>query len=430
MSFESTPHAHSHIPHTHEHGAMLPAEVSELFQDIGNFFIRWHTLEGTLGNDGGSVLDFDFYPRDHAEYQAFSSRFQALTVLESLRERLDAIQHLPGLKNATYLRHKLLGSSTYLRALMGQRFSFHEYLSDTMGIEPEPIALPELQALREQLEHALARFSIPFSENGAARLREEMLESDHNRFSSELCMGAETWVHRLRSALSLSAAPHFKIEIASVDAYWANWIDGSLADGIRLRINVHPRITYYKGAALGYAVHEIGGHALHVLEMNRGRELDRIDSPIMNLTVHSCEAFQMEGLAQSVLELMADPSELSPELKLDQALRAWHGALLNNAHLSLEGGIAFDKVVNELIQTSPFMQVSRILSDMRDRMKNPLFRSYIHVYNPSRRLFLTALKLPMSLRIQFLQKMYTMLYTPEQIRIELKRLQGLAGGAS
>jgi len=232
-------------------------------------------------------------------------------------------------------------------------------------------------------------------------------------------------VQRLHSQMSLSAAPRFKIEVASVDAYWANWIDGSLNDGIRLRINVHPRITFYQGAALGYAVHEIGGHALHVLEMNLARTRGLLDSPGMNLTVHSCEAFQMEGLAQGVLELVAEPEELSPALKLDQALRAWHGMLLNNAHLALEGGVGFDVVARDLLQTSPLTRPGRVLSDLRDRLRNPLFRSYIHVYAPSRKTFLSARALPMARRVEFLRKMYTGLYTPAQIHAELARLTAL-----
>lgn len=405
----------------------LTLDALELQREISRFYHRWHALEARLGSDGGSVLDFDFCPREQLTHlePPFGDRLVALQKLESLR---DALSHSTAadFHNFEYLQQKLQGSSHYLRALMGQRYSFEEYLQACMGVPPEPATPGQLQALYDRVGASCEVLGLPFEGaregGGLESIDQRMTERDHHRFAAELSEAATLWVARLHGLLALSAAPQYRIEADSVDAYWANWIDGSLDAGIRLRINLHPRISFHKGASVGYAVHEIGGHALHVLEMNLAREQGRMDSAGLNLTVHACEAFQMEGLAQTVLELVSEPSERSPELQFDIALRTFHSALLNNAQIALEAGAAMEEVIAWLMKTSPLIRPLRILADLRDRMRNPLFRSYIHVYAPSRRTFMTACALPLPERLTFLKKMYTGLYTPRQIRETLREL--------
>lgn len=402
-------------------------DAYELQREISRFYHLWHALEARLGSDGGSVLDFDFCPRDQLPPldAPFADRLDALRILETLRDALTR-STATDFHNFEYLQQKLLGSSYYLRALMGQRFHFTEYLQACMGVPPEPASEVQLQALYHRVGECCEVLGLPFEGaregDGLESIDQRMTERDHHRFAAELSEAATVWVARLHGLLELSAAPQYRIEADSVDAYWANWIDGSLDAGIRLRINLHPRISFHKGSSVGYAVHEIGGHALHVLEMNLAREQGYLDSAGLNLTVHACEAFQMEGLAQTVLELVSEPAERSPELQFDIALRTFHSALLNNAQIELEAGAAVDDVVRWLMRKSPLIRPMRILSDLRDRMKNPLFRSYIHVYAPSRRTFLTACSLPLPKRLAFLKKMYTGLYTPRQIRETLQEL--------
>ena len=75
-------------------------------------------------------------------------------------------------------------------------------------------------------------------------------------------------------------------------------------------MNTHERIEYEQRSARGLAAHEIAGHAAHVAGMRQAVRDGRLDACALNLTVHSCEAFHMEGLAQVALYALSRPGEL------------------------------------------------------------------------------------------------------------------------
>ena len=267
--------------------------------------------KANLRDHRGAILDFDFCPREdiRALEPPFSNRLEALRSLEELREQLTS-NPMKSFANFSYLSLKLEGASAFLRALMGERWEFGRYLRATMGIDPVPMPADAIAEVRERLEARLSRLGIPHSEEGRAAFEEALVMREMEGFEQRLQLEATRWVDRIQRRVGLNTTPRYAIESAHEDAYWANWIDGSVDGPIRLRINLHPRISYHRGAETNLAVHEIGGHAMHVLEMDAARRRGEIDAPSLNLTVHSCEAFQMEGLAQSVLQLVGEEEEI------------------------------------------------------------------------------------------------------------------------
>ena len=396
--------------------------MPELNASISRFYHRWHALEAALA-EGVQVLDFDYCPREDLSdgEPPFTDRLEALRHLERLRERL-ADGAAGGLCNAEFLALKLTGSAAFLRALMGERIPFGPYLRATMGIDPEPVPTQEIEALRSELEQTFSKLGIPFSPEGKPAYDRYMVMRDTSGFGDALRREADRWVGLLQGRVGLMAQPAYGIEVVSEDAYWANWIDGSVAAGIRLRVNTHPRITFLNGCETGFAVHEIGGHALQLLELDAARRAGRVDGAALNLTVHSCEQFQLEGLAQSVLLLVAEEGEIPEALAIEHLLRRYHGAVQNNAQLEIEAGRPVDEVVEEVLGRSPFTTPLKALSDLRDRGRHPLYRAYMHVYPPSLRKFLTACELSPARRREFLRLMYTRLWTPDQIDAALQAL--------
>jgi hypothetical protein len=381
---------------------------------VSSFLQRWHALEDSLGDKGGLVVDFDMAPRSlhgRARSQPYPDRWAALVALGDLRTQ---VAGAPALANRGFLLAKLTGADAYLRALLGERAPFEDYLAATMGLCPKRADLDALAAEAQALASAFASHGIRWAPEGREAFRACFGRGDLSTFETDLRGAAEDLVARLRARLPSIPAPDFRVESAHADAYWSNWIDGSVENGVLLQVNTHPRIEYLRFSHQTLAAHEISGHACHVAGL-RSSGPDAVDPCTLNLAVHSCEAFQMEGLAQAMLQMLVPASELGEELMLLERYRAYTGTRVNEAQLDLEAGAPIDAVSRGLQRDVPLGKAMGMLSSLRDRSRNPLFRTYIHVYAPSRALFLTALDLEPAHRDAFLQAAVTRLWTPSQL---------------
>jgi hypothetical protein len=317
--------------------------------------------------------------------------------------------------NPAFVRAKLAGADAYLRALMGERAPLAGYMQSTMGIAPQRLDVEALQTERDALERDFRGYGVPMTPAGRDDFRRTFALADVDSMEDELRSEAVGWVGALRDLLGDLPAPDYRIEVAHVDAYWANWIDGSVEAGVTLRVNRHPRIEYHEGSATALAAHEIAGHAAHVACLQRAAGQGRLDPCVLNLAVHSLEAFQMEGLAQTVMHLVPRSEPLSDNLALLDRYRDHVAARTNLAQQDLEDGMPIDEVGADLADSCPLSRPQSLRASLRDRSRDPLFRSYIHVYSPARRFFLQALDLSIERRIAFLQACYERLWTPTQL---------------
>lgn len=317
--------------------------------------------------------------------------------------------------NPAFLRAKLAGADAYLRALMGERAPLASYLHSTMGIAPQRLDGEALQAERDELERDFRAYGVQMTTAGRDDFRRVFGLTDLSSLDAELRREAVGWVAALRELLGDLPALDYRIEVAHVDAYWANWIDGSVESGVTLRVNRHPRIEYHHGSATALAAHEIAGHAAHVACLQRAAAQGRLDPCALNLAVHSLEAFQMEGLAQTIMHLAPRAEPLSDKLGLLDRYRDHVAARTNLAQQDLEDGMPIDEVGADLADACPLSRPQSLRASLRDRSRDPLFRSYIHVYSPARRFFLQALDLPMDRRVAFLRASYDRLWTPAQL---------------
>ena len=135
----------------------------------------------------------------------------------------------------------------------------------------------------------------------------------------------------------------------------------------------------------------------------------------------------MEGLAQIALQLLARPGEISQALLLREELAEYHQMVMNNAHMALERGEHLTDVVADVLRRCPFVSSLSARNGLRDRMNNPLFRSYLFVYGPSKTFFKRALKLGPVGRRWFLQQVYCSFQTPTQLEVTLKEAMARDG---
>lgn len=379
------------------------------FQDeVTRFYRRWHALERALGPEGGLVLDFDM-ASDVGPCPPFANRNEALRALEDFRVPQD-------LRNPAFVEAKLEGAAAYLRALDGERADFDVYVRQTMGITPEVVPRAELDALREELEVGFADRRIPFSPDGRVAFGAWFGSVSGDQLGTPLRAHAERYVARVLALLGGLPTPEYRIEVVREDAYWSNWIDGSAASGVLLRVNTHERIEYNRFSAEALAAHEIAGHAVHVAALRRAVAGGSADPCVLNLAVHSCEAFHMEGLAQVAQAVLSNAEEGGADHALLERHRDYAGARINNAQIAIERGADLDEEVAATLRDCPLLKPLAVQSSLRDRRMSPLLRSYIHVYAPSRRLFLQAVALPEASRAAFFRAAWTGVYTPDQLR--------------
>lgn len=398
-----------------------------LLEKINLFYRRWAAIEDNFGTDKGSVLDWDYCPEvDLGGPSAVTDRLSALHELEKIQHALAAADRR-GFCNHHFLVEKLAGANAYLRALLGQRIPFKQYLHATIGIEPRRNGSAKLEQLAHHAEQLLAAHDIKWSPDQRHAFDALTLFPDPQKFGQSLKEHAARWVEQVQSALGLEIEPNYEIVEVVKDEYWHNWIDGRRGEPIRLQVNLHPRNHFRRGQDEVLAAHEIAAHAVQVLQLDKEREAGRLDSSSMNLAVHSCETFQMEGLAQTILHLLSD-DQPSEQVQLIEAVWDYHRALINDSQIDIENGEPIDQVVSRIERDAPFLTRLTAMSDLRDRSHNPLFRAYVHVYDPSAHTFMRAKKLSQELRYEFLQLMYTGLYTPPQIESILDELEGREAG--
>lgn len=398
---------------------------SAAFHDaVTTFYQRWHAYERAQGAKGGLVIDFDMAPRPPgAAWQPYESREEALDALESVAV---LYEQGPEMANPAYMKQRLLGSDAYLRALMGEKIFYWTAVKRMMGVYPAPLDPDKLERLGAEARAALERRGVPWSAEGREQLRQRFGLADLRDFERDLRRWAGIFVERLRARVPTVPEPAYRIETACEDAYWSNWIDGSLEAGVTLKVNTHPRCSYDRYSAMALAAHEIAGHAVHVASMQLaateagGR---RVDPSALNLTVHSCEAFQMEGLAQAMLQILAEPDEIDPDLAALELYRGYAKERVNAAQHDVEEGRPIDEVGKALLADCPLSRPVSLRSDLRDRSLNPLYRAYVFVYAPSRRSFLQIAELPRPQQDQLLSDFLFGLYTPSQIESRIESVR-------
>src|SRR5262249_36125999 len=125
------------------------------------------------------------------------------------------------------------------------------------------------------------------------------------------------------------------VEIAYEDAYWKNWISGNLSSHqIGLRINCHPRHSWYVGAAETLVLHEYCGHAVQMINWHRRIERKELPEFAGILTVHCPDQFTLEGLAEALAHFLPDESvRLEPKSIVLRALHDYSLMVMNNMHI-------------------------------------------------------------------------------------------------
>ncbi len=342
-----------------------------LHPNIVALYRGWHALERRL--DGTDIVDFDFSAvTDTVE---FTSRSQVLLALESCARSTTGADLA-----SEFNRDRLEASICYLNVCLGEQVPFAEYVRRTMGATPRKFSEVELLDSYDRVDALLEEIGLRFCPNRKAEYEAQCLIQDKTTVKDQINNQLAQWFDRLGKFITVPSLNHVTVSFTEVDAYWSNWVSGSVRDGFALQVNLHPRVNYLKGTPALLAAHEYCGHLIQVQQWALNVASGAIDPSYGFTTVHSPEAFMMEGLADVLVYVLADDAALDFDQRLAREL-TWHSRLIsNNVHYLINTGHNFRDVFQYYRRYSPFVDDRTIESSIRDRSNNPLSRTYQYVY--------------------------------------------------
>jgi hypothetical protein len=373
----------------------------------------WHTLERQLA--GADIVDFDLSTT--TDQMEFTSRSQVLLALEECRRSID------GQDLVSQFNHdRLQASICYLNVCLGEQVPFAEYVQKTMGATPKKFSEVELLDSFDRVDALLEEIGLKFSVNYKSQYEAQCLIQDKTAVKHQISAQLEKWLDRLGKFIAVPQLDRVNVSFTQADAYWSNWVSGSVRDGFALQVNLHPRVKYLKGAPSLLAAHEYCGHLIQVQQWALNVANGSIDPNYGFTTVHSPEAFMMEGLADMLVYVLADDTTLDFDERLAREL-TWHSRLVsNNVHYLINTGHHFRDVFHYYRHYSPFLDDLTIEASIRDRSNDPLGRTYQYVYGIALDYFRQLLAgKPFDHQREILQILYRQPYTKTQ----MDRLFGL-----
>src|ERR1017187_1952366 len=360
----------------------------------------WDAYERAHG--GPSIVDFDLSSVPGSA--SFTSRRDVLSALCELYNQLN-----DATDEEDFLRTRILGSISYLRALMGQQIAFANYLHRTLGVEAAPFPVEEVEVARNAVSESLAPFEIVMRVEDRKRFERDLVIRDPSVIKRGIVGNQDLWLGRLRAAgIPAPRQLPLCVQFTEVDAYWSNWISGSTQEGITLRINVHPRKRYDRGQPLALCLHEVCGHAV---QMSIWRELiiqGRLSEACGVTTVHSPEVFVAEGLGQTVADLLGSNWEFPAEFHLSRALQSYGLMILHNAHLMIYEGVSVERMLEYACDHLPLSDPDTLEAEIRGRGSDLLFKSYQLSYSVGEQ---AIKKLIRGLSIKQKQALFLAMYT-------------------
>ena len=350
--------------------------LDSLYEEVVAFYRGWNELETSgVYADGQPILDHDNAPPQHHGH--FNSRREVLTVLSDLRRCLGEHADVHPV-----VQDNLVASEAYLRATLGERLSFRDYVSALYHYHPAPIPSRTLEATAAKVRSLCQHFGLMYrAEDRAAYLDRFRVESPEE-VAALACASQDYWLERLYTHVQRPEELKIKVEVVQKDEPWSFFLSGG-AGLMTFSINAHPRHTFTRGQCEYIASHEIAGHAVQNSLWAKAITQQGLPIALQIWTTHHPIVPLTEGLAQALPYLLCQEPELGAEMMLAKTLRELRDMALANAQLMLEDSspvtAAWEYCADRLLFVQPF----EIERDLTNRMLKPSERAYQHCYSPS-----------------------------------------------
>lgn len=334
----------------------------------------WHELEKSSGID---IIDFDLIPA--IEGEKFRSRDE---VLEKLRFLHDQIE--PKNSQEEFIKAKINSSTYYLRALMGEKIPYREYVENIIGIAPQEIPENEISVQKEIMNDLLREVGYKPSKESFYQFsqRIRLTSKKQARIQADEC--ERTLIPIVLEELGFQHIkfPH-KIRFVEERNYWMGWTS-TTQEGLLLRYNFHPLREWYLGDMEFMTLHEVGGHFVQAAILKKRIEYGEVNPLIGVTTVHEPHTFIGEGTANAISYFLPEVDKaLSPYGLLARAQRTVRDYVQNNAHIWINEGRSEDELVEYIMEHHPFSSEENIRMNLNNWKNNPLRRAYQYVYGIS-----------------------------------------------
>lgn len=375
-----------------------------------SFFYKWHRFEKQNHID---IIDFDLIQEGNKYLGQFKDRKEVLGELETLIKKYSVLPH----KNQ-FILDKLKASLYYLKALMGVKFPFDSYVSNTMGLKPKMIEEKVLKEVLKLKINAYKKVGYEYTKDDLKRFNKEN-ELTKSEIESSFKSFRDTLVPQVLDWLGLKIDLMYKIKFVDKDVYWMNWISTDDNGEILLQYNLNKRHKWVKGSTEFLVFHEICAHAIQTLSWKQQIKIGKLHPFIGLTTVFSPEQFLLEGIAESLFYFYpSNPFSDYGAISLYADHLYW--LVMNNAHIMVNSGVDQKEILEFIESYLPNSNKSGILKNLEERKNHPLFRTYQYIYGISLYYHMKiARRLSPKKRREYVTDIYHNAYTPSSI---LKRL--------
>lgn len=377
-------------------------------EQLLDFFYRWNRFEKCNAVD---IIDFDLLQRSKSFSGTFSDREEVAHELDAI---IRAYQGLPDKDRNSAVQAKLEASRYYLRALRGQRISFKEYVSNTMGIRPDYISRSVLQHQLSMVKQAYKKIGYTWDKKGIARFEEEHLLSKEE-IEQEYATFQQKALPQIIQWLGIDIDINYTITFVDSNEYWMNWIHSDEDGRIHLRCNLNKRHKWFRGVAEFSVLHEICAHAVQISMWKEQLKRGKMHPFLGLLSVFSAEQFSLEGIAESLFyfypeNLFSDYGFAS--LQCDNL--AW--MVWNNAHIMANTDVNPAQITRFVQRYLPDLSHEVVEKNLLEKTQEPLGRTYQYVYGIALYYHLClAKKLSNEGKKKYITESFKKIFTPDEI---------------
>jgi hypothetical protein len=337
-----------------------------LRDDVEAVLASWDTYERNRG--ASQVIDYDCRP-EPTPGEPVSGRFDVFEKLLTLQARCTHENDPSG-----RIAGRIDSDLDYLRALMGERAPLHDYVRRTQGCQPTGWPEEYILYRAEVAQQALAKVGVAWDHRTQSELsrRERAIATD--QAPDAIRAAARELEPAVRKVVASDAPYSLTIEPATVDAYWAYWLDGA-RDQARLRLNLR-NAEFTDAQARQFALHEILGHALQGASFFA--RWAKEDVPwVRLLSVHTQQQVLLEGLAQAFpMFVCLEDDQLIARVRLAHFTQLVRAEL----HIAINDGWSVEQCIDLARSRAPFLKPDNIADVLHDRSVNPQLRSYLWAY--------------------------------------------------
>ncbi|MBI2600799.1 hypothetical protein HYW42_02500 [Candidatus Daviesbacteria bacterium] len=338
-----------------------------------------------------------------------------------------ALQADPRTPDGAFMRASVKATLAFLRVARGEPVGYAEYIRETLETHPNQPFRRRIEDKYNLVADLARECGFTYDPDGWSRyLQDAAVRPDTVKL--EFRKARQRVIPVLLEELGLDFNPQYRTEVKPVDEPWMFWTKVDRRAGVVLTVNTHSRheSQLYQAKFPPLLAHELGAHGFQGLQIREGVDKGGLNPFYAISKVPGPEQFGNEGLAIVMCNLLPAVYEaLGPEGRMEAErykLATWaYQVVANEAAQAGEVKPEHWQFIQHFV---PSEQQDRFERQMRERLEDPVYRSYHPAYSlGSLLLDIAAEVLPIPARKELVQALLETYLTPTQIRRKIEELK-------